>query len=115
VRIPRLRKDPKWSPAFTLWLEQNETVEDREPPLVISVVQGEDGKLVTTETLDRTLALNESLFVEMTWLRPHVVTIRIGDSEVHEINIPWSIDSVGVTASTGELIIDPLVLGGPSK
>jgi len=82
---------------------------------VISVVQGEDGKLVTTETLDRTLALNESLFVEMTWLRPHVVTIRIGDSEVHEINIPWSIDSVGVTASTGELIIDPLVLGGPSK
>ena len=127
VRIPRLRKDPKWNPAFTLWLEQNETVQarhkiglqfvapDREPPLVISVVQGEDGELVSTETLDRTLALNESLIVEMTWLTPHVVKIRFRDSEVHEVNIPWSIDSVGVTASTGELIIDPLELGGPSK
>jgi hypothetical protein len=123
IHIPRLGRDPRWAPTFSLWLQHTEAGQardriglqllaaNRKPPLVVRIVQVEDGKLVSTESFSRTVDLNESLVVEMVWGTPHMVTIRIGDSEVHTASIPWYIDSVGVSASTGQLKVDPLVLG----
>jgi hypothetical protein len=51
----------------------------------------------------------------MVWETPHIVAIRIGDTEVHKVSIPWSIDSLAVDASTGQLKVDPLELGSPGK
>jgi len=127
IHIPRLRRDPKWAPTFSLWLQHTEagqarnrialqlSAPSRMPPLVLRVGQFEDGKLVSTESLNRTIDLNDNLVVEMVWGTPHLVTIRIGDAEVHKASIPWYIDSVGVSASTGQLKVDPLVLGSLGK
>jgi hypothetical protein len=127
IHVPRLGRDPRWAPTFSLWLQHIEggqarngialqlLAPTRKPPLVVRVVQVEDGKLVSTESLSRTIDLNESLVVEMVWGTPHMVTIKIGDAEVHKASIPWSIDSVGVSASTGQLKVDPLVLGSLGK
>ena len=127
IHIPSLRRDPKWAPTFSLWLQNTEagqarnrlalqlSAPDRKPPLVVRVVQVEDGKLVSTESLSRTIDLNDNLVVEMVWGTPHMVTIRINDAEVHKVSIPWYIDSVGVSASTGQLKVDPLVLGSLGK
>ena len=71
--------------------------------------------MVSTENLRRAIDLNENLVVEMAWETPHIVAIRIGETEVHKVSIPWSIDSVAVGASTGELKVDPLVMGNLGK
>lgn len=127
MHIPRLGRDAKWAPTFSLWLQHTEagqtrnkialqfSAPNRKPPLVVRVVQFEDGKLVSTASLSRTIDLNDRLVVEMVWGTPHMVTIKIDDAEVHKANIPWFIDSVGVSASTGELTVDSLVLGSLGK
>src|ERR1019366_9320016 len=127
IRFPRVGKDPKWAPTFSLWLQKTEAgrtrnsvglqlfAPSRKPPLSVRVVQLEDGKVVSTENLRRAIDLNENLVVEMAWETPHIVAIRIGETEVHKVSIPWSIDSVAVGASTGELKVDPLVMGNLGK
>lgn len=47
----------------------------------------------------------------MVWATPHLVVIRIGDAEEKAIQIPWVASRVEVTGSTGEVKLDPLVLG----
>jgi hypothetical protein len=78
---------------------------------VIRVVRFEGGKSVATESSNKTIGLDENLTVEISWGTPHTATIKIGDSETHKVSVPWSIDSVGVSVSTGEMEVSPLVLG----
>jgi hypothetical protein len=123
IRIPRIRKDAKWAPAFTVWVQRSEPRQapdrvgvqffapNKKPPLAIRMVQFQAGKLTTTETSRRTININESITVEIVWATPNMVTIKIGDSETHTLSVPWSIASVEFVASTGEMKVDPLVLG----
>jgi hypothetical protein len=123
IRVPRIGRDAKWAPSFSVWLEKADAKQalDRvgiqfvsfgqKLPLITRMVQFQAGKLAQTENSEKTLNLSEKVTVEIMWATPHVVTINIGDSESHTLNIPWSIDSVEVSASTGEMQVDPLVLG----
>jgi hypothetical protein len=62
-----------------------------------------------------TMGLNQSVALQIDWATPHSVRIKIGDSETHRVDVPWSINSVGISVSTGELEVDPLELGSISK
>jgi hypothetical protein len=123
VRVQGVRPDPKWSPTFALWLEKSDagqkhnrvTVQIFPPPdqksqLAIRILRVDDGKLALSEGSDTTVSLNESVNLKMVWTTSSML-IKIGGSEVHKVPIPWLIDSVGVSASTGEMEVDRLVLG----
>ncbi len=126
LRVPTLRKNNKFVPAFSVWLQNTEAgkvqnsmglqlfAPDRKPPLSIRIVQAVAGKS-SFESSNRTIGLDENLTVEIDWQTAHTVTIKIGESETHTINIPWSVDTVSVTASTGQMKADPLVLGSIVK
>lgn len=124
VRVRVLRKDRKWLPAFAIWVQETEggkitnrlgvqlwPPKKKKPPLVIQLVQYDGNNLVKTEKSNVTVGLDQDLPLEIVWSKPHVLTIKIGDSEIHNLSVGWSVDSVGVTASTGEMKVDPLVLG----
>jgi hypothetical protein len=124
VSVPAIRPDPKWSPTFALWLQKSEagqkhdrvtlqilTPPSQKPPFAIRILRVDEGKVIAEESSDTTVRLGESVNLEMIWTTPNVLMIKIGDSEIHKIPISWLIDSVGVSASTGEMVIDPLVLG----
>ena len=123
IRIPALRKDAKWRPVFSVWVQKTESghVLDRvgiqfftrtqEFPLAIRVVRTEAGKLTLTETSAKEVKMNEAVTVQILWTTPNIVTIKIGESETHNVKIPWSIDSVEIAASTGEMKLDPLIFG----
>ncbi len=123
VRVPILRKDRKWLPGFAIWLQKTEAGEiknrvgvqlvapDKKPPLMIRLVQYDGKNLVHTESSSTTIGLDQNLAIEIVWVKPHTVTIKIGDAEIHNLSIGWSVNSVGVTASTGQMKVDPLVLG----
>jgi hypothetical protein len=117
-----VRPNPKWSPTFSLWLQKNEagqkhnrvtlrfSTPNQKPPLAIRILRVDEGKLVADESSETTVNLGESVNLEIFWKTPNLLTVKIGNSEVHKMTIPWLIDSVGVTASTGEMEVDPLVL-----
>ena len=130
IRIPVIRKDAKWSPVFSLWVEKSESgrmpdrvgvqifapnqgvqifAPNQEVPLGIRVVQLQAGKVTLTEKSGKAINLNESVTVEINWATPKIVRIKIGDSETHNLSVPWSIDSVELGASTGEMKVEPLV------
>lgn len=123
IRIPVIREDAKWTPAFSLWVHKSESgqVPDRvgiqfvelnqKLPLAIRVVQFQAEKAILTELFLKAININENVNVEIVWAAPNIVTIKIGDSETHTLSVPWSIGSVEVAASTGEMKVDPLVLG----
>ncbi len=124
--VPKLRKEKKWAPLFTVLLINRQEGQTRnslglqlfapteKPPLEIRLVQTVAEKS-SFETLNRTVKLDEKLNVEMIWQTPHMITIRIGDSEPRTINVSWSVNSILIYASTGEMKIDPLVLGSIGK
>ena len=127
VRVPTIRPDPKWSPTFALWLEKSGegqkhnrvtvqffTPPNQKPPLAIRILRVDDGKLAVSESSDTTVSLDENVKLEMVWTTS-MLTIKIGSSEVHKVPIPWLIDSVGVSASTGEMEVNRLVLGSAAR
>jgi hypothetical protein len=123
VRIPMMRPGPQWSPTFSLWLQKNGTEQkhnrvtlqfftpNQKPPLFIRILRVDDGKMVVNETTESTVDLGDTLNVEMSWKTPNTLMIKLGDSERIKIAIPWVIESIGVSASSGEMEVDPLVLG----
>ncbi len=127
IRLFRLRNDPKWRPTFGIWLEDNEVsyerkrmglqfwAKDRKAPLDIRIIQFDGPKPIDIQTLSTTVGLDANIPVEMVWLRPQSVTIRIGQNETHRLNVPWKIEHIAVTASTGQMNIEPLVLGCVNK
>jgi hypothetical protein len=80
-------------------------------PLDMRIAGHPGGKKLAEIPLQSTLKLNEDVRVEMVWATPHLVVIRIGDAEEKAIQIPWVASRVEVTGSTGEVKLDPLVLG----
>jgi hypothetical protein len=123
IRVPRLRNDRKWDPTFCLWLLDAGIGEERrrlgvrltaprkKPPLGIQIIQADKGELISSDTLPIEVGLNEDLTVGMVWAKPHSVTITVGERETRTIPLPWLVESIAVTASTGQLKIDPLILG----
>lgn len=123
VRIPRLRKHIGVEPTFSLWL-QNSAVAGKpksvglqistrisKPPLDLRVLQYDGADLITSENSNTKLNLDDAIQVEMAWLPEHSVVIRIGKNEKHALKVPWQIDRIAITASTGEMKVDPLILG----
>jgi hypothetical protein len=91
------------------------TPPNQKPPLAIRILRVDDGKLAVSESSDTTVSLDETVDLKMVWTTPNMLMIKIGNSEVHEVPIPWLIDSVGVSSSTGEMEVDPLVLGSVGR
>jgi hypothetical protein len=122
VRIPTIRKDPKWSPNFVILIRGGDqsvfgivgvrfVAPERTSPLTIEVVQRlADGRLVTQYRVDKTLKLDEKIDIDMDWSTPGTVTIKVGANS-YTLNILSQIEHVQVSASTGEMTVDPLVLG----
>jgi hypothetical protein len=117
MRVPSLRKDEKWLPVFAIWLQGGEhrigvqlRAPKRQPPLEVRIVRSDKKELVGSEDLPTTIGLNEDLPVEMVWATPNSVTLKVGD-QTRKIQVPWVVESVVVTASTGQLKVDPLILG----
>jgi len=129
IRVPRLGKDPKWLPIFSIWLQDSEVdykrkriglqfrAKDRKAPLETRIVQFDGLKPVGVQSSSTTVGLDVTVPVEMVWLPQQSVTIRIGQNETHSLNVSWRIERIAITASTGQMKIDPLVLGciGKSK
>ena len=123
IRIPALRKDAKSRPVFSVWVQKTESghvldtagiqffTRTQEFPLAIRVVRTEAGKLTLTEPSAKEVKMNEAVTVQILWTTPNMITIKIGESETHNVKIPWSIDSVEIAASTGEMKVDPLIFG----
>ncbi len=123
IRISKLRNHPKWLPIFSIWLQDSEAedkkkqvglqfwAKDRKPPLGVRIIQTDGPKLVSAQSSSTTVGLDATIPVEMVWLPPQSVTIRIGQNETHSLNVSWRIERIAITASTGQMKIDPLVLG----
>jgi hypothetical protein len=90
---------------------------DRKAPLGVRIIQFDGPKPVGVQSSSTTVSLDATVQVEMVWLPPQSVTIRIGQNETHSLNVSWRIERIAITASTGQMKIDPLVLGciGQSK
>lgn len=122
VSIPRVRQDLEWSPNFVILLRGGDQSKhdsvgvrmgtpDHNSPLIIQVVQNlADGSLAEVYRVGKTLGLDEKIDIEMDWSSPEAVTIRIGASS-HTLKIPSKIERVQIFSSTGEMIIDPLLIG----
>jgi hypothetical protein len=123
IRVPRLRNDRKWDSTFGIWLQDAGIGEERrrlgvrltaprkKPPLGIQIIQTDKRELISSETLPIEVGLDENLTVGMVWATPHSVTITVGERETRTIPLLWLVESIAVTASTGQMKIDPLVLG----
>ncbi len=123
IRVLRLRNDPKWLPGFTIWLQDKEVdyrrkrlglqfwTKDRKAPLGVRIIQFDGPKPVGVQSSSTTVSLDATVQVEMVWLPPQSVTIRIGQNETHSLNVSWRIERIAITGSTGQMKIDPLVLG----
>ncbi len=126
LRVQSLRVDPKWSPTFSLWLQDGSkethnrlTIQvftaNQKAPLSIKILRVDNGKLITEEASATTVKPGDSISLQVAWGSQGVIKIKIGDSELHTVAVPWNVDSIGVSASTGELEIDPLELGSISR
>ncbi len=123
IRVIRLRNDPKWHPTFYIWVEDNAVedkkkkvaleiwAKDRKPPLELRIIQFDGPRPTAVQSSNTTLPLDASVPVEIAWVTARSVKIKIGQNETHSIDISWPVEHVIVTASTGEMKIEPLVLG----
>ena len=122
-RVPRVRKDNKWAPTFAVYLQgegdpQSANAlglqifeQDRKLPLKMRLVGRLNGETIQEIQLQTTLRINDELKVEMRWAAPQVITIIVGDSEMRNVNVSWPVCSATIASSTGQLKVDPLVLG----
>jgi hypothetical protein len=123
IRVPRLRKDSKWLPTFTIWLqdvgvgEQRHcigvqlTAPNRKPPLEVRIIHVDKKELIGSDVLPIKIGLDEDLPVEMVWATPNSVTVKVGEQTSKIINVAWVVESVALSASTGQMKVDPLILG----
>jgi len=120
VRVPRIRKDRKWLPAFTISVASNDdessanglglqlaTGRNKKPPLSIRLIGRLNGKPIEEIPFQKSLALDEKVAIEMSWATPKVIVVTVGD-ESRSIDVPWIVSRVVISGSTGELKVDPL-------
>jgi hypothetical protein len=116
VRILRVGKDKRYAPAFTIAV-QNRTTKysagvqlyspDRKPLLVFRDIRQDKYSYVG---FDRRLKLDEPIDIEMNWATPKVLIVKVG-GETKKLELASPIDSIAISASTGELKVEPLELG----
>lgn len=123
LRVTRVRKDNKWAPTFAVYLQgEGDPLsadalglqifeQDRKLPLKIRLVGRLNGNPIHEIALQTSLRINDQLKVEMRWSEPKVITIMVGDSEVRNVSVSWPICRAMIISSTGQLKVDPLVLG----
>jgi hypothetical protein len=123
VSIPRVGRGPNFAAVFAFLLQESEStnngqvlglqlgVFDNKDSFVFRVVHAKDGKPIQVETLQKRVDLNEKVNIAIDWATPGTVSIKVGETEMHRLDVAWSIQSVAVTASTGEMKVDPLVFG----
>jgi len=131
-KVMRLGTDRFWRPSFWFGLRSKANVSDRaggvvglrvssiggiDGPLAFQIQNVRGGKLLERHILNARAALNQQIGITIDWKTPHWVTFELSDGETQRMYIPWTVAAVNVSASTGELEIDPLELGtlGPAR
>jgi hypothetical protein len=122
VTINAMSTHARWLPSFSFWFASDGSKDadrvgvqlwspDRKPPLEIKVVRFDGGRVVAQEKLFKTVNLKEKVEIEMFFVPPGLVVINVGDVGVRKFTVPWTMNSMRVVGSTGEMIVDPLDLG----
>lgn len=124
VSIPRVGRDPNFAAVFAFLLQETEStnkgqvlglqlgVFDNKDSLMFHVVHAKNGEPIqVSERLQKRVNLNETVNIEIDWATPGTISIKVGETEMHRLDAPWTIQSVAITASTGEMKVDPLVFG----
>jgi hypothetical protein len=122
ISVPRIAEDPRWAPAFSICVHDSGSgngghelcvqivAPTKNPPLEVYVFRRDTGTKTGEDSFQKTVDLNETVDVAISWATPGSLTIEIG-TETHQYKIPWDVDSVSIASSTGELKVDPLVFG----
>ncbi|HME80893.1 MAG TPA: hypothetical protein VKF82_02340 [Candidatus Eremiobacteraceae bacterium] len=123
-RVVRLGQDAYFVPAFWFWARSlGPKPDSMEAGLELSPTDGlrspfgfraayYDGhRLSQVHLFKLRPALLQWIGVTIDWTTPHRVTISLSDGESHSLQIPWTVGSVKVSSSTGEIEVDPLELG----
>lgn len=121
VRIIRLRTDVRWKPTFSIWLaERGKGNQARQlglqfltkfltPPLETRLVLQNSPTSHMEHELKTNVKLNQAVPLEIAWA-DHSVLINV-DQESVRLPVPWEIGTITVSASTGEMKVEPLILG----
>jgi len=126
IKISAVRKDPKWMPIFMITLRQESNPSEavriqfaapkKTPPLVILVGRySASGDPVEQQVVNKTLDLDAAIDIDVDWSTQGTVTFKVGDAGTYTFKIPWKIETIEVSSSTGEMIVDPLELVGPAN
>jgi hypothetical protein len=123
VRVPRVRSDRKWYPAFGIWLQEAGIGQGRrrvgvrlvapqkKETLVIEILQDNKDDPASTDTLPIEVGLDEDVAIAMDWSTPNSITIKVGDHETRTVPVTWQVGGISITSSTGQVKLDPLLLG----
>lgn len=123
IRIGELRFDEHWLPVFTLWFDQVEGTSavhrygvqflsrNRQSPLTVMVVEG-DGftKEKPIFTASEPLEMYAPLKIQCSWDNS-TFNVELGNKDKFSTRMTGHINRIMVTSSTGEISLDPLVLG----
>ncbi len=122
VSIPRIGSDPKCLPGFLILLRGGGQSHDSDigvqivapqgsSTMTVKVVQGTpDGTFGEKSQVTNTLGLNEKIDIAMDWSTPGIVTIKVGANS-YTLKTSSPIERMQITASTGEMKVDPLTMG----
>jgi hypothetical protein len=125
VRIKRLRTDVRWVPTFSIWFADSDKRDQgkhlalqfratyRTPPLETRIVFWDSPTKTLEHTLKTTVKLDKPVPLEIVWLQ-HSILMNIGQESVR-LPLDWEIRSIAVSASTGEMKLEPLILGCVEK
>ena len=125
-RVVRLGSHPTWRPAFFIGVQgptalpwYNHWVGLRMTPvsgstasLVAEIdVVGNDRRHYERHFLKVHPDLDQRVGITIDWHTPHSVLFTLSNGETQRIEVPWPVASVVASASTGEMEVNPLVLG----
>lgn len=124
VEIPQLRSDPRWLPQFSFWLRESADggnslslrfwAKDWKVPIRVQIVQRNGATSTVLRNLDTSIDLNQKIPVEISWHSKEPVIIKIRH-ETFSVALKWPVRHVQINASTGEMILSPLVFGCNQK
>jgi hypothetical protein len=121
VRIIRLRTDVRWTPTFSIWFAERGKGKQakqlglqfltkyRTPPLETRLILEDSPTSHLEHALKTNVKLNQAVPVEIAWL-DHSILINV-DQESVRLPLPWEIGNITVSSSTGEMKLEPLILG----
>ncbi len=113
IKVPRLGKDPTYTPYFTVWLDAGgggsyglhlQPVAGAPRLQLQAYYRNPQKSDIVVSTFKRTLALDEQLNVEFTW-KGSKLFIRVAD-EKSEMPLPAPVNFVGIAGQTGEIKAD---------